>query len=93
MLPLRESVCRPSIQNRECVGMGTVERNGLEEHRPTCATYKGLPRKVKIVVLSGKPCGHAGCLRHISHPCEGCGRIAGRGNVTIERMVVANSKC
>jgi hypothetical protein len=26
----------------------------------------------------GVPCHHPGCLRHISHPCEGCGRIGGR---------------
>jgi hypothetical protein len=26
----------------------------------------------------GVPCGHAGCLSHVSHACEGCGRIAGR---------------
>jgi hypothetical protein len=25
----------------------------------------------------GVPCEHRGCLHHISHPCEGCGRIAG----------------
>ena len=25
----------------------------------------------------GEPCSHRGCLRHISHPCEGCGRIGG----------------
>lgn len=23
-------------------------------------------------------CAHPGCLSHVSHPCEGCGRIAGR---------------
>ncbi len=23
------------------------------------------------------PCEHPGCLNHITHPCEGCGRIAG----------------
>ena len=22
-------------------------------------------------------CGHPGCLSHVSHPCEGCGRIGG----------------
>ena len=27
----------------------------------------------------GEPCNHPGCLNHITHPCEGCGRIAGRG--------------
>lgn len=26
----------------------------------------------------GEPCKHVGCLNHISHPCEGCGRIGGR---------------
>ena len=26
----------------------------------------------------GVPCGHPGCLSHVSHPCEGCGRIGGR---------------
>lgn len=25
----------------------------------------------------GVPCDHRGCLHHVSHPCEGCGRIAG----------------
>jgi hypothetical protein len=25
----------------------------------------------------GVPCKHPGCLSHISHPCEGCGRIGG----------------
>ena len=26
----------------------------------------------------GDPCDHLGCLAHASHPCEGCGRIAGK---------------
>jgi hypothetical protein len=25
-----------------------------------------------------EPCGHPGCLSHITHPCEGCGRTGGR---------------
>ena len=29
------------------------------------------------VLRDGEPCGHTGCLAHISHPCEGCGRIGG----------------
>ena len=28
----------------------------------------------------GEPCSHRGCLNHVTHPCEGCGRIG--GNVT-----------
>jgi hypothetical protein len=26
---------------------------------------------------SGVACAHPGCLNHVSHPCEGCGRIGG----------------
>jgi hypothetical protein len=26
----------------------------------------------------GEPCSHPGCLRHLTHPCEGCGRVGGR---------------
>jgi hypothetical protein len=26
----------------------------------------------------GEACSHKGCLSHISHPCEACGRIAGK---------------
>lgn len=25
-----------------------------------------------------EPCDHPGCLNHVTHPCEGCGRIGGR---------------
>ena len=39
----------------------------------------------EVVVLSGQPCHHKGCLRHLSHPCEGCGRIGGKGNVTVRK--------
>ena len=23
----------------------------------------------------GEPCSHIGCLNHVTHPCENCGRI------------------
>lgn len=35
----------------------------------------------KILYKDGEPCKHPGCLSHVSHPCEGCGRTAGRGHV------------
>lgn len=29
-------------------------------------------------LVDGKPCGrHRNCLSHVTHPCEGCGRIRG----------------
>jgi hypothetical protein len=27
---------------------------------------------------NGQPCGHTGCLNHVTHPCEECGRVAGK---------------
>lgn len=30
------------------------------------------------MLRDGEPCKHRGCLNHISHPCEGCGRIRGQ---------------
>jgi hypothetical protein len=31
-----------------------------------------------IPLRNGVPCPHPGCLRHATHPCEGCGRVGGR---------------
>lgn len=33
--------------------------------------------KNEPVLKDGEPCNHPGCLSHVSHPCEGCGRIGG----------------
>lgn len=35
----------------------------------------------------GEPCDHPGCLHHLSHPCEACGRIAGRESVQLNTHV------
>ncbi len=35
----------------------------------------------EIKYFSGQPCNHNGCLSHVTHPCEGCGRKQGIGNV------------
>jgi hypothetical protein len=26
----------------------------------------------------GEPCPHPGCLSHVTHPCDGCGRVGGK---------------
>lgn len=38
----------------------------------------------------GEPCGHFGCERHVSHPCEGCGRINARGESRIMDIVAGS---
>jgi hypothetical protein len=40
----------------------------MNEHTPE--TLRNLP--------DGIACSHPGCLSHVTHPCEHCGRIAGR---------------
>lgn len=48
------------------------EQNGLNDHihlQPFNA----------IELQDGHPCSHLGCKQHISHPCEGCGRIGAKG--------------
>jgi len=36
---------------------------------------------MKVIYDQGQPCQHPGCLCHLTHPCEGCGRILGAGVV------------
>jgi hypothetical protein len=41
---------------------------------------------MKIKYNDGQPCNHKGCLSHISHPCEGCGRIGGKGIIYYDNL-------
>lgn len=38
------------------------------------------------VIQDGEPCPHTGCVRHITHPCEVCGRTGGVGRVWVVRL-------
>lgn len=39
-----------------------------------------------VLYRDGEPCEHRGCERHITHPCEWCGRIAASGDVKDETV-------
>lgn len=41
-----------------------------------------------IVFRDGEPCNHVGCMNHVSHPCEGCGRKNAAGNVILPKRIV-----
>lgn len=43
--------------------------------------------KAAEVLPDGVPCGHPGCLSHVTHPCEGCGGIGGRQPATEAEQV------
>ena len=34
----------------------------------------------------GEACDHPGCLSHVSHPCEGCGRRSGKDPVSLDSL-------
>jgi hypothetical protein len=38
----------------------------------------------QITYNDGEPCKHRGCRSHISHPCEGCGRVGAHGVAVVE---------
>jgi len=40
--------------------------------------FKGMSIGARL--KDGEPCAHPGCLNHVTHPCEWCGRIAGVSN-------------
>lgn len=47
-----------------------------------------LDAQLRVRIPDGVACGHQGCLHHVSHPCEGCGRIAGRSSPSAGAAVV-----
>jgi len=59
--------------------LGRTERRGDRQGEPeTPGRFTRIPFTGGAIVAEGEPCGHPGCLNHVSHPCEGCGRIAGK---------------
>ena len=55
-------------------GVSTPKKENLERLRVVLGMEDDL--------RDGEPCDHPGCLHHVSHPCEGCGRIGGIKNVS-----------
>lgn len=49
-----------------------------ELNKPADAQSRSMDGLAAKPLPDGVPCDHRGCLHHITHPCEGCGRIGGR---------------
>ena len=49
------------------------------KHDYTFPLYEDGKNYTRIKYDRFQPCEHVGCLNHIFHPCEGCGRIGGNG--------------
>ena len=65
---------------RASVGKGPLPRLEWDKTNMSLRAYVDAKyfHHDKKILRDGEPCGHPGCLKHISHPCEGCGRIGGR---------------
>ena len=62
-----------SLQRCTCWAMRGMDDNTYPD--PKCPKCGGAGQ---YVWRMGEPCDHPGCLHHVSHPCEGCGRTAGQ---------------
>ncbi len=64
-----------------------LKRKILEDGDECCEAglsgLNGLLSRKQVSLKPGEPCHHPGCLNHVSHPCEGCGRIAGQGEAKV----------
>lgn len=63
------------------VAVRLANGNSSEPYHPVSLDWmwKAEERARRVAALrDGEPCGHPGCLSRVSHPCEGCGRVAGR---------------
>lgn len=63
------------------VAVRLANGNSSEAYHPVNLGWMWRAEKrieAKANLRDGEPCGHPGCLSHVSHPCEGCGRVAGQ---------------
>ena len=54
------------------------QKRGGDNSKPTWAATIKVQTERSNCIPDGSPCSHPGCLSHISHPCEGCGRVGGQ---------------
>jgi hypothetical protein len=60
---------------------------GKDENEVICAAcgWKGKAYMMDTILFKNRqPCVHPGCLHHVTHPCEGCGRIQAKGIVILK---------
>jgi hypothetical protein len=74
------------------LGVSALPKDVLEMQRVQSATIKQIADMEEKFpdrrwqLRDGEPCSHPGCLKHVTHPCEGCGRVGGRTACQHERL-------
>lgn len=71
-------------QRTLCIDCGRyVDHDAQKKSRDAAAQFEDAIEVISAHIgvkqfKNGEPCKHPGCLNHVTHPCEGCGRTAGR---------------
>lgn len=92
ILASRKKIADVSVGGEASEGVGTpdLSRSGKAQDGDNIPEIRLKARSMGITTMAlpdGVPCSHAGCLSHLSHPCEGCGRIGGVRSEKITRRV------
>jgi protein gp37 len=79
--------CGTSVENQE-----KYDQRRPELLKVNCRTlfvsYEPALSPIDFGWFDGNPCSHTGCFHHITHPCEGCGRIAGWSQREIDWLII-----
>ena len=62
-------------------GFGYPDIETTIEDGKEWARAEYIPFEMPTLLKDEEPCSHPGCLSHVTHPCEVCGRTAGRTKV------------
>jgi len=61
-----------------------MDRYSIAVNKPD-PIWSPLLESNRRIINTGEPCGlHRNCLSHTHSPCEGCGRIAGQGDIVVD---------
>ena len=63
-----------------------VAKNGINIYWKSGIVAEKLEDVLLFFYDSQQPCPHPGCLHHVTHACEGCGRFNGLGQVYVASL-------
>ena len=71
-------LCQSCEHNRNVIGRLEKRCDNMPHLKMAHAGAEYTEVALTQYIPPGEACGHPGCLNHIGHPCEKCGRIKGR---------------
>lgn len=83
VVELERQLAEAKVKTEVTVGVGSGDgqlfvHGDYESVKAVQAKLLELESLRRQLAERGEPCYHKGCLSLVTHPCEGCGRVAGR---------------